>query len=41
MADQTKLRKRLEALLKKPENQACADCGKRGNETFFFAFCMM
>jgi hypothetical protein len=29
-ADQTKLRKRLEALLKKPENQACADCSKRG-----------
>eukprot|EP00602_Paraphysomonas_sp_CaronLab_P000435 CAMPEP_0185018314 /NCGR_PEP_ID=MMETSP1103-20130426/1077_1 /TAXON_ID=36769 /ORGANISM="Paraphysomonas bandaiensis, Strain Caron Lab Isolate" /LENGTH=442 /DNA_ID=CAMNT_0027548081 /DNA_START=54 /DNA_END=1382 /DNA_ORIENTATION=+ len=30
MADQAKLRKRLEALLKRPENQSCADCGKRG-----------
>lgn len=30
MADQSKLRKRLEVLLKKPENQSCADCGKRG-----------
>ena len=30
MADQAKLRKRLEALLKLPENQACCDCGKRG-----------
>lgn len=30
MADQTKLRKRLEALLKLPENQVCADCNKRG-----------
>ena len=31
MADQTKLRKRLEALLKRPDNQKCADCGRRGN----------
>ena len=30
MADQTKLRKRLEALLKKPENQVCCDCNRRG-----------
>ena len=30
MADQAKLRKRLEALLKKPENQVCCDCGRRG-----------
>lgn len=29
-ADQTKLRKRLETLLKLPENQFCCDCGKRG-----------
>ena len=30
MADQIKLRKRLEALLKKPENQVCCDCNRRG-----------
>jgi hypothetical protein len=30
MADQAKLRKRLEALLKKPENQVCCDCNRRG-----------
>lgn len=30
MADQNKLKKRLEALLKIPENQVCADCNKRG-----------
>lgn len=30
MADQSKLRKRLETLLKKTENQSCADCSKRG-----------
>jgi len=30
MTDQVKFRKRLEALLKLPENQVCADCGKRG-----------
>eukprot|EP01041_Mallomonas_annulata_P012799 gene12799-26983_t len=30
MADQVKLRKRLEAMLKLPENQICADCTKRG-----------
>lgn len=29
--DQTKLRKRLEALLKLPDNQTCADCRKRGS----------
>jgi hypothetical protein len=29
--EQKKLRKRLEALLKLPENQMCCDCGKRGN----------
>jgi len=29
-ADQTKLKKRLEALLKLPENSVCADCNKRG-----------
>ena len=28
--DQTKLRKRLEALLKLPENQYCVDCKKKG-----------
>lgn len=28
--DQNKLKKRLEALLKLPENQVCADCRKRG-----------
>ena len=28
--DQTKLRKRLEALLKLPENQFCVDCKKKG-----------
>ena len=28
--DQTKLRKRLEALLKQPENQYCVDCKKKG-----------
>jgi len=28
--EQTKLRKRLEALLKLPENQICSDCKKRG-----------
>ena len=34
-ADQTKLRKRLETLLKLPENQFCCDCGKRGTlDTF-------
>lgn len=27
---QTKLRKRLEALLKLPENQVCCDCNRRG-----------
>eukprot|EP01035_Chromulina_nebulosa_P033064 gene33064-44247_t len=30
MADQTKLKKRIDALLKLPENQVCADCRKRG-----------
>ena len=30
MADQTKLRKRLETLLKLPGNLLCVDCGKRG-----------
>ena len=30
MADQDKLRKRLEALLKLPDNILCADCKKRG-----------
>mmetsp|Transcript_11479 Transcript_11479/g.19261 ORF Transcript_11479/g.19261 Transcript_11479/m.19261 type:complete len:94 (+) Transcript_11479:72-353(+) len=30
MADQGKLKKRLEALLKLPDNQICADCRKRG-----------
>jgi hypothetical protein len=30
VADQAKLKKRLEALLKLPENQICADCKKRG-----------
>ena len=34
MADQTKLRKRLEALLKLPGNQICADCKKRGDRGF-------
>lgn len=29
-AEQVKLRKRLEALLKLPENQICCDCKKRG-----------
>jgi len=29
-ADQAKLKKRLEALLKLPENQVCSDCRKRG-----------
>ncbi len=29
-AEQAKLKKRLEALLKLPENQVCCDCGKRG-----------
>uniref|UniRef100_A0A7S3H7N3 Arf-GAP domain-containing protein n=1 Tax=Spumella elongata TaxID=89044 RepID=A0A7S3H7N3_9STRA len=29
-ADQVKLRKRLEVLLKQPDNQVCADCNKRG-----------
>jgi len=29
-ADQTKLRKRLEVLLKQPDNQVCSDCNKRG-----------
>lgn len=33
MADQNKLKKRLDALLKLPENQICADCRKRGNIT--------
>jgi hypothetical protein len=28
--EQQKLKKRLEALLKLPENQICADCKKRG-----------
>jgi hypothetical protein len=28
--DQAKLRKRLENLLKLPDNQTCADCRKRG-----------
>lgn len=28
--EQTKLRKRLDALLKQPDNQICADCRKRG-----------
>ena len=28
--DQTRLRKRLEAMLKAPANTACCDCGKRG-----------
>ena len=31
-ADQAKLKKRLEALLKLPENQICADCKKRGDD---------
>ena len=30
-ADQAKLKKRLEAILKLPDNQICADCKKRGN----------
>ncbi len=30
-ADQVKLRKRLEVLLKQPDNQVCSDCNKRGN----------
>ena len=30
--DQTKLRKRLEALLKLPDNQFCVDCKKKGKE---------
>mmetsp|Transcript_10552 Transcript_10552/g.14564 ORF Transcript_10552/g.14564 Transcript_10552/m.14564 type:complete len:466 (+) Transcript_10552:42-1439(+) len=30
MADQAKLKKRLDAILKLPENQICADCKKRG-----------
>lgn len=33
-ADQAKLKKRLEALLKIPENQVCADCRKRGIHWF-------
>jgi 3-oxoacyl-[acyl-carrier-protein] synthase III len=28
---QAKLKKRLETILKIPENQMCSDCGKRGN----------
>ena len=34
--DETKLRKRLEVLLKLPENQICADCRKRGNVSCAF-----
>ena len=30
MADQAKLKKRLEALVKRPDNMLCADCKKRG-----------
>lgn len=37
MADQAKLRKRLEALLKRPENQKCADCSRRGSEYAFYS----
>ena len=29
-AEQAKLKKRLEALLKLPENQLCVDCSRRG-----------
>ena len=30
------LKKRLEAMLKHPDNQKCADCKKRGNFTKYF-----
>ena len=36
MADQTKLKKRIDALLKLPDNQVCADCRKRGCDKTFF-----
>jgi hypothetical protein len=29
--EQAKLKKRLEAMLKLPDNQFCADCRKRGS----------
>ncbi len=29
-ADQAKLKKRLEAMIKEPDNMLCADCKKRG-----------
>lgn len=37
-AEQAKLRKRLEALLKLPENQMCCDCGKRGEDQIPHAY---
>ena len=34
--EQAKLKKRLEALLKLPENQTCVDCRKRGLKNSIF-----
>ena len=38
MADQTKLKKRIDALLKLPDNQVCADCRKRGSVIILLMF---